>query len=162
MERPITRAPSFGDASRPEDGGDRDRVLRSLRGASIALASGATIAGIAMLEPDARGYGTHEQLGLFDACPAARSGECPSCGLVTSVVHAVRGNVGESLKTHGGGLPIGLALAWAFVAGVAELLPRPGPSVRARRTVALTLMIAIGIGLLVTVVGRLLREGSLG
>lgn len=135
-----------------------DRFLRSARGVSLTLASGASLAALAMLDPDPRGYGTHEQLGFLDSCPAARSGECPSCGLLTSVVHGVRGNVVESMKTHGAGLPIVLALAWAFVAGVTELLPRPWPSARARRIVTATLAVAIGIGVIITAVGRTLGD----
>lgn len=141
---------------------DPDRGFRSLRGALVALASGSTLAGAAMLEPDARGYGTHEQLGILDACPAARSGAaCPTCGLVTSVVHATRGEVSASLETHGAGLPIVLALAWAFVTGVAELLPQPWPSPRIRRRVTMALAIAFGIGATTTVVSRMWRSDAM-
>ncbi len=158
----VTRQPSFDDlrSSNHELDSDGDRFLRSMRGAAAALASGATLAGAAMLEPDARGYGTHEQLGLFDSCPAARSGECPSCGLVTSMVHGVRGNLVESLKAHGGGLPIVLALAWAFVIGIAELLPRRWPSARTRRWVAYGLALAIGVGMVATVAARMLHADT--
>jgi hypothetical protein len=139
-----------------------DRVFRSFRGGAIALASGATLVGAAMLEPDARGYGTHEQLGLFDACPAARSGAaCPTCGLLTSVVHATRGEIADSLRTHGAGLPIVLVLAWAFVVGVAELLPKPWPSARVRRRVTLALALAFGIGATTTVIQRVWRSDAL-
>lgn len=128
----------------------------------MALASGATLGGAAMLEPDARGYGTHEQLGILDACPAARTGAaCPTCGLVTSVSHAARGELSQSFHTHGAGLPIVLALAWAFVVGVAELLPRPWPSARARRRVTMALALAVGIGATATVVQRLWRSDAL-
>lgn len=135
-----------------------DRVFRSLRGAALALASGATLGTAAMLEPDNRGYGTHEQLGIFDACPAARAGvACPTCGLVTSVVHATRGELTESLRTHGAGLPIVLLLVWTFVLGVTELLPVPWqwPSRRAKKRIAVALAFALGIGTTTTIVQRL-------
>lgn len=128
----------------------------------MALASGSTLAAAAMLEPDARGYGTHEQLGLFDACPTARMGAaCTTCGLVTSVVHAARGEVSHSLRTHGAGLPIVLVLAWSFVMGVSELLPQPWLSARIRRRVTLALALALGVGVTATVLQRVWRSDAL-
>ena len=144
--------------------GNDDRVFRSFRGAALALASGATLGTAAMLEPDTRGYGTHEQLGLFDACPAARAGAaCPTFGLVTSVIHATRGELTESLHTHGAGLPIVLALVWTFVLGVTELLPMPWhwPSPRARKRVAFALVFALGVGTTTTIVQRLWRADAI-
>lgn len=139
-----------------------DRVFRSFRGAAMALASGATLGGAAMLEPDARGYGTHEQLGIIDACPAARNGTaCATCGLVTSISHAARGEVSAAVQTHGAGLPIVLALAWAFVMGVTELLPRPWLKARTRKRVTLALALAFGVGTTVTVVQRLWRTDTM-
>jgi hypothetical protein len=129
-----------------------DRMLRSLRGAALTLASASTLIGAAMLEPDIRGYGTHEQLGVLDACSVCTAGE--SRGLMTSVVHGARGNVVESLRTHAAGLPIVLALVWALVIGVAELVPRPWFSVRARKRVTVLLALAIGVGATFTVVER--------
>lgn len=128
----------------------------------MALASGSTLVASAMLEPDARGYGTHEQLGLVDACPAARTGAaCATCGLVTSVVHAARGEVTDSLRTHGAGLPIVLVLAWSFVMGVSELLPKPWLSARIRRRITIALALAFGIGATATVLQRVWRSDAL-
>ncbi|MBW3542790.1 MAG: DUF2752 domain-containing protein [Planctomycetes bacterium] len=60
------------------------------------------------LEPDPRGFGTHERLGL----PACRfetvvGMPCPSCGLTTSFAHAVRGRLFDAARSH----PAGLFLA---------------------------------------------------
>ena len=62
-------------------------------------------------EPDVRGFGTHEQLGL----PACRAVElaglpCPACGVTTSAVLAARGRVLEALDNQPFGALLALAL----------------------------------------------------
>ena len=91
-----------------------------------ALALGcAVVLGVALsLEPDPRGLGTHEQLGLppcgfaelFDGAP------CPSCGFTTTFVLAAHGRVGEAVGNQPFGfvlfvaaallVPVGAAAAW--------------------------------------------------
>jgi hypothetical protein len=60
------------------------------------------------LKPDARGMGTHRQLGL-PPCTflLVTRLPCPSCGMTTSFSHLVRGQVVESLQAN----PIGTLLA---------------------------------------------------
>jgi len=60
------------------------------------------------LEPDPRGYGTHEQLGLA-ACASMRhlNLPCPGCGVTTAVTLAYRGRLASSLGTQ----PFGFLLA---------------------------------------------------
>lgn len=64
------------------------------------------------LEPDGRGFGTHEQLGLRP-CTMMELWEvpCPGCGVTTSVTLAARGRLGDSLAAQ----PFGTALALASV-----------------------------------------------
>lgn len=63
-----------------------------------------------LLQPDARGHGTHEQLGLLPCYPMARYDiPCPGCGVTTSVVSLVRGDLLGSLRTQ----PLGTALVLA-------------------------------------------------
>ncbi len=60
-----------------------------------SLAAGCTVVLIiaSILEPDARGYGTHLQLGLPPCGFLLLTGApCPGCGLTTAFAHAVRGN----------------------------------------------------------------------
>jgi hypothetical protein len=61
---------------------------------TVALLSAAAILVLALaawVEPDPRGYGTHERLGLPPCGLMAVTGvPCPSCGLTTSFAHAVR------------------------------------------------------------------------
>ena len=66
------------------------------------------------LEPDPRGYGTHESIGLppcglklFTDLP------CPSCGLTTSFAHSARLEVGPALQAH----PIGPVLFASVMVG---------------------------------------------
>jgi hypothetical protein len=68
-----------------------------------------------LTRPDARGYGTHEQLGL----PACRSIDwlgipCPACGVTTSVALALRGELLQSLVNQPAGLALTLLLPLLF------------------------------------------------
>lgn len=86
------------------------------------------------VEPDARGFGTHEQLGL----PVCRAMSvlgvpCPVCGVTTAVALAARGHWIDSLVAQ----PLGCALAlatcvFALVAALYQLTGRDlGELVRA-------------------------------
>lgn len=57
--------------------------------------------------PDARGFGTHEQFGFAPCGIREATGvKCPTCGVTTSVSHAVRGEFVEAFWTQ----PLGLLL----------------------------------------------------
>lgn len=63
--------------------------------AVLAAGSVATVAVLlARVRPDARGHGTHEQLGL-DPCgwPLAYGIPCPTCGVTTAACHVVHGEL---------------------------------------------------------------------
>ena len=65
-----------------------------------------------VLEPDARGFGTHEQLGLQPCFPMeVWDFPCPGCGVTTSVTHAVHGEWLSALVAQ----PLGLALVFVAV-----------------------------------------------
>ncbi|MBA3481579.1 MAG: DUF2752 domain-containing protein [Pirellulales bacterium] len=76
------------------------------------------------LNPDPRGFGTHEQLGL-SACGFTRltGWRCPTCGMTTSWSHAARGNVRSALAASGGGTVLYavtlLAAPWAMASAIA-------------------------------------------
>ena len=63
----------------------------------------------AILTPDPRGRGTHEQLGLPPCTFAIVMGfRCPGCGMTTAWSHLARGRVGEAASTHLAGTLLGL------------------------------------------------------
>ncbi len=74
-----------------------------------------------VLEPDPRGWGTHEQLGLLPCLPMFLWNiPCPGCGVTTAVVLALHGDLVGSLGTQPFGFFLALALpsaaAYAAVA----------------------------------------------
>jgi hypothetical protein len=102
--------------------------------AAIGLAACAALATATTLTPDARGYGTHEQLGWAPCWFRGAMGRpCPSCGMTTSWAHAVRGDARAAVATNAGGA-MGCWLAatvapWLLACAVAGrwLLVRPAP-----------------------------------
>lgn len=78
------------------------------------------VLGVALsITPDARGHGTHEQIGL----PPCRWVEsfglaCPTCGMTTSFAHAVRGNLLASFLTQPMGMVLAILTAAAMFAGL--------------------------------------------
>ncbi len=64
------------------------------------------------LEPDQRGYGTHEQLGLTPCFFQQWTGHiCPACGTTTAWAHALRGDLRQAASANlGGALLCGVAL----------------------------------------------------
>jgi hypothetical protein len=75
------------------------------------------------LEPDSRGFGTHQGLGLPGCTVYTLFGiRCPSCGMTTSWSHLMRGQVVQSLRANSGGFLLGLCALvmgpWLFVSGL--------------------------------------------
>jgi hypothetical protein len=69
------------------------KALEAIVWWSLALGCVLALVVAAALDPDARGYGTHAQLGLPPCGFLAFTGSpCPGCGLTTAFAHAVRGN----------------------------------------------------------------------
>ena len=86
-------------------------VVLALAGAGVLLLTGLG----SLIEPDPRGYGTHERFGLQPCMPMQLwNVPCPGCGVTTSVTHAAHGAWAQSLRTQ----PFGLLLALGFVAFV--------------------------------------------
>ncbi len=73
-----------------------------------------------LAEPDPRGYGTHEQLGLTPCRLMEWTGfPCPGCGVTTSATLAVHGDLWQSIVIQPFGLLTVIALPlisiWALV-----------------------------------------------
>ena len=64
----------------------------------------------ANLQPDAKGMGTHQQLGL-DPCffPDKLGFPCPACGMTTSWSYLMNGEVANSARVNFGGFLLALA-----------------------------------------------------
>jgi hypothetical protein len=93
----------------------------------LSIVSGVALIGLlltaGMLKPDARGLGTHQQLGLapctFRLVFAIR---CPACGMTTSWAYLTHGQPLAALKANVGGTLLGiLAIGfgpWLLVSGI--------------------------------------------
>ena len=95
---------------------ERIRVgwLGRLWAAAISLACLAVLTAAATIDPNPRGVGTHEQLGL-DPCQfeLGTGVPCPTCGMTTSFAYFVRGNLLASLYVQ----PLATFLALGAAAG---------------------------------------------
>ena len=77
---------------------------------SLFLLGGFALAG--MLEPDPRGFGTHQRLGLPPCTFRALCGiPCPSCGMTTSFAHLTRGHFAKAIEANVGGTLLALVCA---------------------------------------------------
>lgn len=88
------------------------------RFALAVLALGAVLlVGVARtVEPDPRGFGTHEQLGLSGCAFRRLTGwRCPTCGMTTALAWAVRGRWDRACGANPAGL--------VFLFGLAVLVP---------------------------------------
>ena len=84
-----------------------DRVIA----AAILLIAGAMVALLRTLQPDPRGVGTHEQLGMAP-CGWSQGADgipCPTCGVTTAACHLVHLHPVEAVTTQ----PFGAVLALA-------------------------------------------------
>ena len=65
-----------------------------------------------MLEPDPRGFGTHQRLGLPPCTFRSLFGiPCFSCGMTTSFAHFTRGHVAQAVEANAGGAMLALVCA---------------------------------------------------
>ena len=62
------------------------------------------------LQPNAAGFGTHQQLG-FRPCSFVRwfGVRCPTCGMTTAWAWTVRGNLFRAIESNVGGMLLALA-----------------------------------------------------
>jgi len=104
-----------GASETPARGGAHWLVLLGFIGGTLAMVLLAFVA-----TPDARGHGTHEQLGLSPCRMMQWTGiPCPGCGVTTSVTLAAQGHPWQSFLVQPFGLLTALALPlltlWSIV-----------------------------------------------
>lgn len=88
--------------------GGTGRVLLGLW--CLFLLAGFSVA--VMLQPDPRGFGTHQRLGLPPCTIRSSLGVlCPTCGMTTSFANFVRGRFVQSLEANVGGFLLACACA---------------------------------------------------
>lgn len=85
-------------------------VRRRLAAAFGALVLLVPLVIACLLEPDAKGYGTHQQLGFPPCTLVALCGiRCPTCGMTTAWANVVRGRLLDGLAANVGGVLLALA-----------------------------------------------------
>lgn len=93
-------------------------------GAALVALSFAFLLGIAsQLDPDPRGMGTHEQLGLSSCTFVRLFGiGCPSCGMTTSWAHAMNGDLQRAAGANVAGLMLAMlalvSIPWLLASAV--------------------------------------------
>lgn len=104
------------------EGARRDRAISALLGPPTWA-----VLGIALwLEPDARGFGTHQQMG-FGTCTFMKltGYPCPMCGMTTCFTHMAHAEPLQALVTQPFGVVLfSITLAVAILAAVELVAPR--------------------------------------
>ncbi len=85
--------------------------------AIVAAALLAALALASQLQPDPRGWGTHEQLGLPGCTFVSLVGvRCPACGMTTAWANVTHGRIVDAVRANGvGTLLVAVALATVAV-----------------------------------------------
>jgi len=89
----------------------------------LAVGLAAPLGAASLLEPDQRGYGTHQQLGLPPCTFVVLFGRrCPTCGGTTSWAYLVRGRLIEAAQANLGGALLGtldvIAVPWQLLSAL--------------------------------------------
>jgi len=91
------------------------------------MAGAALLTVARILTPDARGHGTHEQLGL-PACPfrSLTGLPCPFCGMTTAFSHLARLEPLEAFRCQPAGAVLGILLAGAMLIATFDVITGRG------------------------------------
>jgi hypothetical protein len=117
------------------------------------------LATAATLDPEERGFGTHQQLGLPPCSFKIFAGvRCPSCGMTTAWANLMRGRVTKAAAANVGGLLLGVTALglgpWALVSGVRGKWlwgrPRDSLTVAAMSGIVAVILIDWGIRIFLT------------
>ena len=126
--------PDAAESTTEESEAPRRRVrcqapLAASEGVILVLSSLAILAFFVWIalatEPDVRGHGTHEQLGMTPCSwPILYDEPCPTCGVTTSVSWLAHGRPDVSLWTQPFGFGLGVASLLWVVLSLRSLLKR--------------------------------------
>ncbi|MBK8913430.1 MAG: DUF2752 domain-containing protein [Phycisphaerales bacterium] len=126
LDPPGRAAPVEGEAGLHESAkaAIEPRRVRWMAAFVVAVCA-AVLLTAALLRPDPRGFGTHEQLGMARCGWLVRSRlPCPTCGMTTAFSHAVRGSVVSAWTSQPAGLLMALGMMaalplalWSLVSG---------------------------------------------
>lgn len=124
----------------------------------LGAGSAAVVYTARQLHPDARGFGTHQQLGLPPCEFHKMTGiACPGCGLTTSFAHSAQTDFISGFKSHLMGPPLfGAVVVLALFAPYALVRRRPVSVIFHGSAVPLWLGVTSVLGLLTWVL-RLLH-----
>jgi len=124
----------------------RERV----RAGVAALSAVLVILLAALLVPDDRGLGTHEQLGLPSCMTLRVFGiPCPFCGMTTAFSHMAHGQPFQAIQTQpAGALAFGLAIVFAMFNGIVACTART-PAILKK---PLTRRLTVGLGIAIILV----------
>ncbi len=109
-----------------------------------------------VLEPNSKGLGTHQQLGLPPCSMRVLFGlRCPGCGMTTSWSYFTRGQFVSSAQVNSGGFLLAIfSILVAFLA-LRTFWSARLPTLRAQRQVTVTLVV-IGVVTMMDWVMRLI------
>ena len=111
----ITAPPIYVGLGRPPEAGWLNRGVALL----IAAGALAVLLIAAWLTPDAKGYGTHEQLGMQPCGFYQQFGiPCAGCGMTTSFAYLVHGHPWQSFVNQPFGMILCVGTAAAFWGGL--------------------------------------------
>ncbi len=107
----------------PPDSTSPARLSQRLLWCSIVGGCLLVLAAAAAIEPDARGYGTHTQLGLPPCGFMLLTGSpCPGCGLTTAFAHGIRGHWSLAASANPLGLALFLVVCFCIPLGITAAL----------------------------------------
>lgn len=126
---------------------ERTIRLRALALFAVCVAVMVLAAGLA---PDARGLGTHQQLGLPPCSLVVLTGlPCPTCGMTTAFAHAARGQFAAAWLAQPAGLMLALGIiAFAgqslYTAATGRIVRWPGTRWSASKIALIVVVIFLG------------------
>ncbi|QDV91026.1 hypothetical protein RAS2_21150 [Phycisphaerae bacterium RAS2] len=123
------------------------RLRAALRAtwALVGIACGGVLTVATVLKPDARGYGTHEALGMEPCGFVFMAGlPCPTCGMTTSFAYLMHGQPLASLKAQPAGFLLCIVTVVLMVASLIAAMRGEIVTINWERVGAVRLSLTVG------------------